>query len=253
MINSCIKFVLGLALCIFVSACSTSPKIAGWVNVEGVPKQLAVYDGVFWAMGTKNFREYIVTSGGVFKDKTIYDIGTGTGVYALLALQSGSKFAVATDIDPDAVLNAKFNAKHFGVEDKIDVRLVPESNPGAYVVLKENERFDIVVSNPPWFGDKPSDLKNRQTTDENYMLIRSIIKDLDRHLNPGGFALLAIGNTYAITLIQDLAAEHHLEMEILDANTNQAFIKAAAFPSQNGFFFPAAIIKLTPHEPKPAP
>lgn len=173
----------------------------------------------------------------------------------MLAIQAGSKHVVATDIDPDAVFNAKFNARHFGVADKIDVRQVSEKTPGAYTVLKEDERFDIIVSNPPWFGAKPRDLKNRQTTDEDFMLIKSIIKDLNNHLNPGGTAFLAIGNIYAIDLIEELAAGHNLTMEIVDAKTNESFIRASAQQSSkayDGFFFPAAIIKLTPLQAMPA-
>lgn len=249
--TNCIRFILGFTFCLFTSACSTSPKVSLWVEVEGLPRQLAVHEGVFWARGTVNFREFIARSGGLFKDKTVYDIGTGTGIYALLAIHAGSKYAVATDIDPDAVANARFNARHFGVEDKIDVRLVSQSTPQAYSVLKEGERFDIVVSNPPWFGAKPRDLKSRQTTDEGFLLIKSIISDLRSYLNPGGTAFLAIGNTHAVKLVQSLAAEQHLKMEILDEQTNKAFIKASAMSLDSnfdGFFFPAVIIKITPPE-----
>ncbi|CAG0938291.1 hypothetical protein GALLN_00215 [Gallionellaceae bacterium] len=249
MINTCIRFVLGLTLCIFASGCSLfhHHDISSWKDVEGLPKKIAVYQGVFWGIGATTFREFIMTD-GLFKDKTVYEIGTGAGVLALLAVQAGSKSVVATDIDPDAVLNAQFNAKHFGVEDRIDVRLVSENTPGAYSVLKENERFDFIISNPPWSDGKVSDLKDRQTNDEDLMLIKSIIKDLNHHLNPGGAAFLAIGDTNTIKRMETFAIEHNHKMEIVDEKTNEAFIKASAHPDPNGLFWPAAIIKITPLE-----
>ena len=245
MTDTCRRFLLSITLCIIAAGCSHSPKISHWESVAGLPKKLAVYPGVFWTKGTQNFRT-LIRQEDIFKDKTVYEIGTGTGILALLALQAGSKYAVATDIDPDAVRNAKFNAQHFGVEDRMDVRLVSEASPGAYSVLKENERFDFIISNPPWTGKKPRDLKERQTTDEDFMLIKSIIRDLNHHLNPGGSALLSIGDTNTIKLMENLAAGNNLKMEVVDEKTNDGL----RHPSRDGFFFPSAIIKITPLESK---
>jgi len=249
MIRRCIRHFLVLAILLLSAGCSNTPQLASWVSEEHLPQQLAVYDGVFWGTGATNFRDFIATS-NLFKDKSVYDIGTGTGIYALLAIQAGSKYAVATDIDPRAVANAKLNAKIFGMADKIDARLVPASDTSAYSVLKKDERFDIIVSNPPWFGYTPETLRSltaRHYTDEGFQLINSIVKDMRDHLNPGGAAYLAIGNTEAIVLIGNLAATYHLNMEILDEKTNTAYIEAIAQPSGgSGFFIPAAILKLTP-------
>jgi SAM-dependent methyltransferase len=250
MTNKFVQSILGFAFCILAAGCSTPPQITAWVKVDGAPKNLAVYKGVLYSMGTNNFREFILNSGDTFKDKTVYDIGTGTGVYAVLAMQAGSKYVVATDIDPVAVLNAKFNAQHFGYADKIDVRLVTQEAPGAYAVLKDNERFDLIISNPPWGTTHPIDLAS-SLTDDSFMLIRSIMQDLSKHLNPHGSAYLPIGNIYAIKLIEHLAAEQHLTMEILDEKTRQGLINAFSLPPEkwvDGFFLPAAIIKLTPRE-----
>jgi len=248
MIRNCLRLVFVSALFLITAGCSNIPKVAEWVSEDHLPQKLAVYDGVFWGTGAVNFRDFIATS-NLFKEKTVYDIGTGTGIYALLAMQAGSKYVVATDIDPKAVKNAKLNAKIFGWADKIDARLVPESNTTAYSALKENERFDIIVSNPPWFGYTPDTVRSptaRHFTDEGFQLIDSLIKDMRNHLNPGGAAYLAIGNTEAIVLIENLAATYQLKMEILDEKTNTAYIEAIAQPSDSsGFFIPAAILKIS--------
>lgn len=242
MMNKYIRFFLVSALCLFASGCNTAPKVSKWADIEGLPKQFAVYGEVFWnERSSRKLRKFIAESGSLFKGKTVYDIGTGTGIYALLAIHAGSKYVVATDIDRDSVLNARFNAGHFGVEDKIDIRLVSENTPEAYSVLKEGERFDLIISGPPWGSGKPQNVKERQHLDEDYILLKSMLKDLRRHLNPGGNAFLLIGNANAVKLIKDLAGRQHLKTEILDENSDGAFVEV----SGADYILPV-IIKITP-------
>lgn len=50
----------------------------------------------------------------------VWDIGTGTGLIALSAKQKGAGYVLATDLNPDAVKNAKENSRLLKL--KIDVR-----------------------------------------------------------------------------------------------------------------------------------
>ena len=74
---------------------------------------------------------------------SICDIGTGSGIIAIsIAKQRPTARVTATDISEDALDLAKRNASRFGVEMNFAVRDATR--------CQLSERFDIVVSNPPY-------------------------------------------------------------------------------------------------------
>lgn len=72
------------------------------------------------------------------RDRTVFDVGTGTGVLALAAKALGAGRTLAVDIDPLAVEAAAANAAANGHD--VDVRLGSADAAGS-------ERFDTVVAN----------------------------------------------------------------------------------------------------------
>lgn len=152
-------------------------------------KSLLIHDAVFPPRNAvRLFLPVMRHHEQLFRDKTILEIGTGTGVIALYAAKLGAKHVVATDIDPRAIANTNANIKRFGYEHIIETRLVPESTPGAYAVLKPGEMFDIILSNPPYTFDL--DNTEPSATLDNGNLGLSIIDGLKTHLKPDGFAML---------------------------------------------------------------
>ncbi len=80
--------------------------------------------------------------------KRVLDLCTGTGCILLsLAKLYGTAKAVGTDISPEAVETAKKNAERLGV--------VAEFYCGdLFQAVPSGERFDIIVSNPPYVPSK---------------------------------------------------------------------------------------------------
>jgi ribosomal protein L11 methyltransferase len=78
----------------------------------------------------------IFASGG---RASILDVGTGSGILALVGLVLGAASARATDIDPDAVALARENAQRNGLAD----RLAADASP----VEEIAGTFDVVVAN----------------------------------------------------------------------------------------------------------
>lgn len=60
--------------------------------------------------------------------KTVVDFGCGSGILAIAALKLGAKRVVGIDIDPQAILASKENAKRNGVEGQIELYL-PQDQP----------------------------------------------------------------------------------------------------------------------------
>lgn len=117
------------------------------------------------------------------------DIGTGCGIQALY-LATHAQQVVATDLSARACAITSFNAALNDV--RIDVRQGSLFEPVA------GERFDLIVSNPP-FVITPDSLRQgglleyRDGGMERDSLIGAIIRQAPEHLNAGG-TLQMLGN-----------------------------------------------------------
>lgn len=69
----------------------------------------------------------------------VLDVGTGSGVLAIAAVLLGASAAVATDIDPAAIVAARANAEANGVAGAVDITDRPLESIG--------DRFDVVLAN----------------------------------------------------------------------------------------------------------
>ena len=76
------------------------------------------------------------------------DVGTGTGAIALsLLTEGGFERVVATDPSGDALALAAENAAALGLTDRIELR-----NGSVYEPVRTDERFDVIVANPPYIA-----------------------------------------------------------------------------------------------------
>ncbi|MHC2999844.1 DUF7059 domain-containing protein [Microbacterium sp. HJ5] len=117
------------------------------------------------------------------------DIGAGCGIQALRARRSVGH-VVATDISPRALGFTRLNALLNGV-DAIETRLGSLFEPVA------GERFDRIVSNPPFVitprvGDVPA-YEYRDGGMEGDDVVAAFVRGVGDHLEPGGIAQL-LGN-----------------------------------------------------------
>lgn len=85
------------------------------------------------------------------KAKRILDIGTGTGIIAMMLAQKSSADIDAIDIDLDACRQAKENAIECAWSDRIIVHNISFQE---FSASTENI-YDLIVSNPPYFSDAP--------------------------------------------------------------------------------------------------
>lgn len=152
-------------------------------------KSIIVQPGVF-APGEALGRvlPFMKENPSLFRGKRILEIGTGSGIISLYAAKLGAAAVVATDISEAAVTCARENASRLGYSSIIEVRLVPESDPKAYSVVKPDERFDLLISNPPYSLDIEAP-RNTAVTDTGELGF-SIVRGLRAHLSPGGMAVL---------------------------------------------------------------
>lgn len=127
------------------------------------------------------FAEY----GQLMEGKLVLDMGTGTGVLALLAARLGAHRVVATDSNPKAVANARLNAKRLGVEGIVEVR-----GPADLFAAVSGSKFDVILFNAPWIHGEPQTLYDTANYDPGYRVMDGFIQAALRHLAPGGVILL---------------------------------------------------------------
>lgn len=160
--------------------------IRSWKYVDGFAEKIAVFQTVFWEpRDTNSLRELIETT-DLVRGKTVLEIGTGSGLVSLCCLRAGAARVVATDVNPNAIGNANYNAHVLGVADRLETRLVPTGSPSAYGVLGPGETFDVIVSNPPWENARPRTINEYVLYDRDFQLLRSILSGARSRLNPGG-------------------------------------------------------------------
>jgi release factor glutamine methyltransferase len=74
------------------------------------------------------------------------DFGTGSGCIAIaLASKCPNTRVVAVDISAEALETARLNARENGVADRVVFRL-----GSAFTALNPGEKFDLLISNPPY-------------------------------------------------------------------------------------------------------
>jgi tRNA1Val (adenine37-N6)-methyltransferase len=80
---------------------------------------------------------------------TILDIGTGTGILALMLAQKNTKAIItAIDIDVQAVEQATENFNNSIFKNQLSALHCTLQN---YTLKNANKRFDCIISNPPFF------------------------------------------------------------------------------------------------------
>lgn len=199
-----------------VQTSTNSPNIKYWKTVEDFDRNLAVFETVFWdERDTTSLRE-LIREGGLTEGKDVLEIGTGSGLLALCCLRAGAKKVIATDVNRSAIANAIFNAAQLGFADQLETRLVTLGNSSAFSVISAEEKFDLIISNPPWVNQQPETIDEYALYDANFALMKSLFDGLTDHLKPGGRVLLAYGCVDAINTMEKLAKEHEFGFLIRD-------------------------------------
>ena len=107
------------------------------------------------------------------------DLGTGSGILSLGAARH-SDVVVATDLNARAVAFARFNARLNGVEN-IEVLA------GDCFAPVSARRFDLILSNPPFFITPQTDYLFCANSMELDGLCRRLVKEAPDHLYEGGY------------------------------------------------------------------
>jgi ribosomal protein L3 glutamine methyltransferase len=134
--------------------------------------------------------------------RRVLDIGTGGGCIAIATAALMPRVRVdAVDISTEALALAAQNVRRHRLARR--VRLIESDYFGAL----RGERYDIIVSNPPYVGARemrslPPEYRHEPrlalaSGRDGMDAVRAILSGAREHLNPGGVLVVEVGNTEA--------------------------------------------------------
>jgi tRNA1Val (adenine37-N6)-methyltransferase len=139
--------------------------------------------------------------------KKILDVGTGTGVLALMLAQKSEATIWAIDIDKDSFIDAKENAYQSKWNDRLNVL-----NISMQEFTKENSNdFDVIISNPPYFTDayKAKELSRNTARHTDELPFDQLIECVVKLLSEDGHFFSILPYNEAIQF-KNMAAKNNL-------------------------------------------
>jgi len=120
--------------------------------------------------------------------RRILDVGTGTGLIALMLAQRCSDAIIdAVEIDEDACIQASENIAQSPFNERINI--IRES----FTEYETPEKYDLIVSNPPYFVSSlksPDARRNMARHNDSLTLNSLIIKSLSLLRETGSISLI---------------------------------------------------------------
>lgn len=151
---------------------------------------------------------------------SILDIGTGSGCIAItVALALPQARVTAWDISPDALAIAAGNAHRLGASVRFE-------HQDALSAPDDKERWDVIVSNPPYICDRErADMSDNVLSYEPELALfvpdsdpllfyRAIVRYASKALKPGGRLLFETNTAYAHEVAQAMADEGFTAIEV---------------------------------------
>jgi release factor glutamine methyltransferase len=144
----------------------------------------------------------------------VLDLCTGSGAIAVTAAQRGAGDVTAVDVSRRSVLTVRLNARLRGVR----VRALRGDLFGAV----PGERFDVIVSNPPYVPDERNELPTRgarrawDAGRDGRVLLDRICREAAEHLLPGGVLLLVHSSVIGEQDTLDLLRAEGLDASVLE-------------------------------------
>ena len=169
----------------------------------------------------------LIESVEVKEGDTVLEIGTGCGIVALECARIGAE-VICSDLNPHAVKLAKRNylTNKSSLKGSVEIR-----QGDLFSVLNKDERFDVVIFNPPYLPTQPEDRIGGTgwfdiATDggvDGLELTKRFIDGLSKHLKKTG---------HAYFVFSSLSNRKRLDEHIFNAGLKSEIILSRLFDDE---------------------
>lgn len=129
----------------------------------------------------------------------VLDMGTGSGVNAVLAATKGAQ-VLAVDLNPRSLEAARANVERNSVSALVEIR-------HSDVFSDVEGSFDLIVFDPPFRWFKPRDWVETAMADEGYEAMTRFFRQARDHLKASGRMLIFFGTSGDLEYLQGLMTE----------------------------------------------
>jgi len=193
---------------------------------------------------TEQLVDVVLTWARDRKDLVGLDLGTGSGAIAIALLTEGPfDRMVGTDASAAALAFASRNRDALGLESRLELR-----EGSLFETVDSGERFDLVVSNPPYVAEADRAGLQAEVVDwepgealfageDGLALIREIAPAAPGALRPGGLLALEVGDGQAgrvVELLDAVAAYEDVRVHRDLAGKKRIVTAVAAGPPGKG-------------------
>lgn len=112
----------------------------------------------------------------------LLDIGTGTGLLALMAAQRSEALIDAVELEPEAAAEALSNFNNSKWHHRISLFVCP------FQQYESSRKYDHLISNPPFFADSPrsADVRRAQARHADSLSLDELLTKASSLLSPAG-------------------------------------------------------------------
>ncbi len=132
------------------------------------------------------------------ESQSVLDIGTGTGIIAMMIAQKTDAIIDAIDIDEKALEQARYNALNSIWKHRINIFHISLQNHAKHI----DKKYDLIISNPPYFDEtyKPAEVSRNNARHTDNLSFGDLAEGVRKLLEPHGkfFVILPLneGNIF---------------------------------------------------------
>jgi release factor glutamine methyltransferase len=188
-------------------------------TAEFLGEKIIIHKHVFPVDSPSSFSSKITAKRIPENAGIVLDVGTGTGVQAIIAAKRGAKKVIAIDIDDNALKNAKENVKLHNLEKDVEVR-----KSDMFKQIRNNEKFDLIISQLPFADIKYKNKISHFLFDPGFKLHERLLEGARSHLAENGKILISSGEIANEEKLLELIKKYNYCVHKVDQEKFQGLI-----------------------------
>lgn len=174
---------------------------------EFLGEKIIVHENVFPVDSPFSFSSKITAKRIPENAGIVLDVGTGTGVQAVIAAKRGAKKVIAIDVDDNSLKNIYENIKLHKLEKVIELR-----KSDLFDNIKDDEKFDLIISQLPFADIDYKTPVSHFLFDAGFKLHERLLEGAKTHLSEGGKIFIPSGEVANEKRLNELIIKYNYKI-----------------------------------------